>query len=53
LGEGLQNGNLSAWQNPGDGFGTRCTTLATTESCTGAGPDFMFSSVNKDKLQKK
>jgi len=47
------NGNLSAWQNPGDGFATGCTTWATTESCTGEGPDFMFSLVGMDHLKKK
>lgn len=39
----VQHNNLSAWQNPGGGFGTPCTTWGTTESCIGYGPDFMFA----------
>lgn len=49
----VQNGNLSAWQNPGDGFGTGCTTWGATETCVGEGPDFMYSLVGMDHLKKK
>jgi len=37
----VQHGNMSAWENPGGGFGV-CPTWGTTESCIGYGPDFMF-----------
>ncbi len=49
----VQNGNPSAWQNPGDGFGTGCTTWNTTQTCTGEGPDFMYSLAGMDHLKKK
>lgn len=41
----IQNGNPAAWQNPGDGFGTGCTTWANMQGCIGfgEGPDFMFA----------
>lgn len=48
----VQNGNLSAWQNPGGGFGV-CPVWGTTESCLGYGPDLMFSLIGKDLLKKK
>ena len=50
-GEWGWDGNLSphgpaaAWQNPGDGFGTGCTTYANEVGCLGdigQGPDLMF-----------
>ncbi len=38
-------GKPSQWQNPGDGFGTGCTTYTTTTTCipSGEGGDFSFS----------
>ena len=42
-GRSVQNGNPAVWQNPGNGFGTGCTTWATMTGCTGVGPDLMFS----------
>lgn len=36
----------AAWQNPGDGFGTGCTSWGVEVTCLGdfgQGPDFMFS----------
>jgi hypothetical protein len=36
----------SKWQNPGDGFGTGCTTYMDMQTCigpSGEGPDFMFA----------
>ncbi len=47
-----QNGNPAAWQNPGDGFGSGCTTWGNMNSCIGAlgeGPDFMFALGGKQK----
>ena len=39
----VQAGFASAWQNPGDAFGTGCTTWATKTGCVvGQGPDFVF-----------
>jgi hypothetical protein len=39
----LQNNNPAAWQNPGDGFGTGCTTWTQRTSCLGsAGPDYVY-----------
>jgi hypothetical protein len=44
-----QNGKPSAWENPGDGFATGCTTWNTTNSCIGVGegPDYMFALIGK------
>ena len=38
----------SRWANPGDGFGTGCTTWGDTLSCVpgGEGPDFSFALLN-------
>jgi hypothetical protein len=36
----------AAWQNPGDGFATGCTTWGDMQTCigpSGEGPDFMFA----------
>ncbi len=39
-----QAGKPALWQNPGDGFGTGCTTWSNLETCLGApGPDLMFA----------
>jgi hypothetical protein len=39
----VQNGNPAAWQNPGGGFGTPCTTWGVRTTCLGSGgPDNMF-----------
>jgi hypothetical protein len=38
--------NNAAWQNPGDGLGTGCTTWSDMQTCigpSGEGPDFMFA----------
>ncbi len=38
-----QNNNPAAWQNPGDGFGSGCTSWAQRISCLGsAGPDYVY-----------
>ena len=40
-----QIGEPAVWQNPGDGWGTGCTTWANLQSCWGElkpGPDFEF-----------
>lgn len=45
-----QTGNPAQWQNPGDGFGSGCTTWGDMQSCIGdlgEGPDFMFQIVGK------
>jgi hypothetical protein len=42
----VQSGNLSVWQNPGDGFGTGCTTWTDPITCGiggGVSPDLLFS----------
>ena len=41
----IQSGKPSAWENPGDGFQTGCTTWNTTNSCIGfgEGPDYLFA----------
>jgi hypothetical protein len=39
----VQNNNPAAWQNPGDGFGSGCTTWTQRTSCLGsAGPDYVY-----------
>lgn len=39
----VQSNNASAWQNPGNGFETGCTSWATRTSCAvGADPDLIF-----------
>ena len=41
----VAHGAGAAWQNPGDGFSTGCTTYANEVGCLGnlgQGPDFMF-----------
>ena len=39
----VQSGNPAAWQNPGGGFGTACSTYGVRTTCLGAGtPDNMF-----------
>ena len=39
----VQSGFESAWRNPGDGFGTGCTTFQPVSSCgISGGPDLMF-----------
>ena len=48
----VQSGSPAAWQNPNGGFGA-CPTWGTAQSCTGAGPDFMFALIGSDKLKKK
>jgi hypothetical protein len=40
-------GKPAQWQNPGDGFGTGCTTWSQLQSCLGApGPDLLFQIVH-------
>ena len=43
----VQDGNPAAWQNPGDGFLSGCTTWGVMENCIFGGPtgipDFMFA----------
>jgi hypothetical protein len=44
------HGSGAAWQNPGDGFGTGCTSYANEVGCIGdlgQGPDFMFTILGK------
>ena len=44
----VQNNNPAAWQNPGDGFGSGCTTWAQRTSCLGsAGPDYVYRLVGE------
>jgi hypothetical protein len=39
----VQNNNPAAWQNPGDGFGTGCTTWNVRTNCLGSsGPDYVY-----------
>jgi hypothetical protein len=39
----VQSGNAAAWQNPGGGFGTTCSTWGVRTTCLGFGaPDNMF-----------
>jgi hypothetical protein len=40
-----QSGSPAVWQNPGNGWGTGCTTWTPYETCTGASgrPDWMFA----------
>jgi hypothetical protein len=40
----VQSGAPAMWKNPGDGFGTGCTTYTVVTTCipSGEGPDFMF-----------
>lgn len=41
----VQNGDAALWENPGNGFGTGCTSWTNMSACVdaGAGPDVMFS----------
>jgi hypothetical protein len=40
----IQKGSPAQWQNPGDGWGTGCTTWQSVQTCRGApGPDLMFA----------
>jgi hypothetical protein len=43
----VQSNDGAAWQNPGDGFGTGCTTWTSLQGCLGYGPDLMFRLVGK------
>jgi hypothetical protein len=45
-GNSVQTGNPYAFQNPGNGFATGCTTWGS--ECLGYGPDFMFALKGKD-----
>lgn len=38
-----KQGANGLWENPGDGFGTGCTSWADVEGCVGYGSDFMFT----------
>jgi bacillolysin len=43
-GRTVQSGSAFAWQNPGDGFGTGCTSWTTAGSClTDPDPDLLFA----------
>jgi len=46
-----QVGSPAAWQDPGDGFGTGCTSWANERDCLGdvGGPDHMFTLRGKNK----
>jgi hypothetical protein len=48
-GSTVQNGAMAAWQNPGDGFATGCTTWTAESTCipSGQGPDKAFSLIGK------
>ena len=41
----VQSNAAALWRNPGDGFGTGCTTFSPMHTCITAagGPDFLFS----------
>jgi hypothetical protein len=43
----VQNGNTGKWINPGNGFGTGCTTWTDVQTCVGYGPDWVFSLLGK------
>jgi hypothetical protein len=38
----VQSGNPAAWQNPGGGFGTPCTTWGVRGTCIGGAPDHVY-----------
>jgi len=44
-------GNSAAWENPGNGFATNCTTWAVEDVCIadGQGPDHLFSLLGSSK----
>jgi hypothetical protein len=50
-GRTVQNGQMAAWQNPGDGFATGCTSWNYESVCipSGQGPDKMFALKGKAK----
>jgi hypothetical protein len=42
----VQSNSAALWQNPGNGFGTGCTTFSNMQTCLAPnvpGPDFLFS----------
>lgn len=46
----VQSNNPAQWQNPGDGFGTGCTSYSAMGSCLSSEfPDFMFTLTGKVK----
>ncbi|MDZ7813795.1 MAG: hypothetical protein U5L74_12095 [Ideonella sp.] len=46
----VQSNGGAQWQNPGDGFGSGCTTYAPVTGCLGVDtPDFMFALNGKSK----
>jgi len=38
-----QTGALFAWENPGDGFGTGCTSWSPANACGATAPDLLFA----------
>ncbi len=43
------HGNKAVWENPGNGFGTGCTTWGTLDACDGYTGDFAFDLKGKAK----
>lgn len=43
------NGDMAAWQQPGDAWGTDCTVYQNMQTCWGAPRDFLFALKGKDK----
>jgi len=43
--------NPGKWQNPGNGYGTGCTTWTDTQTCIGAGrpDDWAFELIGKQR----
>lgn len=39
----VQSGAAAAWQNPGNGFGSGCTSWRVRATCTGSAPDNLFA----------
>ncbi len=45
-----QVGAGALWRNPGDGFGTGCTSWASVATCISGGPDYAFAILGENNI---